>query len=442
MKLGLNKKIFLITLTLFIFVDIVSLFLLSNINQIVHGDLYNYGLRFSTDWSYNYWINIDATLITVWTSIFLSIFLIGLLYFRDFKNNKKILITNTIIFLSLAFTAILGIFLTVALDKIVSVDLGLYYGVQYDFQWTQEYFLFFRLFLAIKVVVVAIATSLSSWTILLLLKPKLTTSKLASFSFILTGALSLLFSTLYGILLGVNVESGLIGISLGVNIGLGLIIIGVIIGYITSQEFVKKKNLTTQVISTYQYIEENLKKFGQFDKAVYIPSYLTKENTNTVLILKNTNEKNFKTKTKNSKKIITKAYALIPPGNELLKLFEKKLNINFIKVNMDFLQKNLPNLITEDLEIATDLQIENQKESVTVNFDNSIFYDISFDQKFSEILNFIGCPLSSAIGCVIADATGKLITITEYKTNKQRTNTVVTYKFMEETIKLTYDSLN
>ena len=428
MKLEFNKKIFFILLVFFIVIDIISTCLLFSITQIIHGDLYNFGLKFSTIWANNYWINMDTTQTTVWASMILSGFLIGLLCLKNFKDNKKILTISFIIFLSVTFTAVLGIFLMTALDKIVLIDLGLY-GVAYDFQWTHEYYLFTRFFLGLKIAIVVATTLLSSWTGLLLLKPKQIISKLASIVLMITGGFTLLLSTLSGI-------------SDGVIVGFGLIITGIIIGYITSQEFIKKDLLISQLTSTYDYIEENIKKFGKFDKAVYIPSYLTKDNENTILLLKNINEANPKTKNINSTKIVTKAYTLTPPGNELVQLFEKKLNTNFAKIDLSFLQKNLPQLITEDLEIATNLLIQREEETVKVEFDNSVFNDKSFDQKFSGILKTFGCPLSSAIGCAIAKATGKLTAIKEYSINYQRKNVSVKYELMPETVKLTFDNLN
>ena len=381
----------------------------------------------------------DLSLISVWTSIVLLGFLILTFYFSDFKSNKRVLTISSIVFLAISFTAVLGIFFMTSLDKIVSFDLGP--ELQYVFDWTHKYYLSSRLFVGLKIASCAITILLSIWAYIKMKKPKQKISKLISITLIIVGTLTVLYSAL---LSTQTIEAATITpymkiLSIGVNIGLGLILTGIIIGYLTSQEFIKKNILTSQLISTYGYLEENLKKFGKFDKAVYVSSSLRKDDGNTVLILKNISETNPKTAT--STKIITKAYALIPPGNELTQLFEKKLKTNFAKVNMGFLQKNLPNLITEDLEIATNLQIKNPEDSITVNFENSIFSDNRFNQKFSEILKTFGCPLSSAIGCAIAKATGKLVTITEYQTNEQRKSTSVTYKLMEETIKLTYDNL-
>ena len=425
MKLRFNRKTFFIFLVLIVVIDIISAYLLFNIDQIVHGDLYHYGLIFDIVWANNYWITMSATLITVWISIFLSGFLITILYFSDLKT-KKVQALSSILLLIIAFTTILGLSLITNIDKIVSVDLGLKFGVQYDFRWTHNYYLISRLFFGLKISAVAIATFLSSWTLLLLLKPNQTASKLKSYVPIIIGALILLFSTLSSL-------------ALGVNLGLGLILIGIIVGYITSQEFIKKKILTSQLTSTYAYLEENIKKIGKFDNAIYYPSYLTKDNINTIILIKEINKTNSENKTTKSTK--TKAYHIVPPGNELVQLFEKKLKTNFAKVDIAFLQKNLPTLITENLEIASNLQITQQEETIHVEIENSIYNDYIFYQKFSQILKTFGCPLSSAIGCAIAKATGKLTIITEYTTHEQQKSTNVTYNLLSETIKLNLDNL-
>ena len=440
MKLGFNK-IFFILLAFLIVVDIISAYLLFNIDQIVNGDLYHFGLNFDINWANKYWPNMETALLTSWISLLLSGFLIGLLYFRDLKSSKKVLVISSILLLSITFVTVISIFSMTVLDKLVSVDLELY-GVQYDFQWTHNYYLVSRLFLGLKIVAAAVTTLFSSWTMLLLLKLKQTIPKLVSITLLIVGALLVLISTLLTtqIIHVEEITQYSLSLSLGVNIGLGLILSGIVIGYITSQEFIKKEILTSQLTSTYGYLEENIKKFGKFDKAVYFPSYLAKDNSNTVLLLKKIRKTNLETNTAKSTKIVTKAFTIIPPGNELVQLFEKKLKTNFANVNLAFLQKNLPNLIVEDLEIATNLQMTLQEESVKVEFENSIFTDNRFDQKFSDILKTFGCPLSSAIGCAIAKVTGKITNISEYSIDKQRKNTSVTYKLMQETINLTYDT--
>ena len=127
-------------------------------------------------------------------------------------------------------------------------------------------------------------------------------------------------------------------------------------------------------------------------------------------------------KIKNSKK-------LPAPGNQLTKLFEKTLNTEFIETNITFLIKKLPQLIIENLEIATDFQIRNKKETIEIEFENSIYEDKEFTKEFSEIISQIGDPLTSATACAIAKATQKTLAITSYEINKQKVIRCHSYLF-------------
>jgi uncharacterized Zn-finger protein len=53
------------------------IFLLNNIDSIVHGDLYNYGLQMSTDWASPYWTYLRLNYVLLGVPIGLSLFAIG-----------------------------------------------------------------------------------------------------------------------------------------------------------------------------------------------------------------------------------------------------------------------------------------------------------------------------------------------------------------------------
>jgi uncharacterized Zn-finger protein len=49
------KRIYQVVLVLWFISAVVMIFLLDNIDSIIHGDLYNYGLQMSTEWANPYW---------------------------------------------------------------------------------------------------------------------------------------------------------------------------------------------------------------------------------------------------------------------------------------------------------------------------------------------------------------------------------------------------
>jgi uncharacterized Zn-finger protein len=54
------------------------IFLLNNIDSIVHGDLYNYGLQMSTEWANPYWTYLRLNYVLLGVPIALSVFAIAI----------------------------------------------------------------------------------------------------------------------------------------------------------------------------------------------------------------------------------------------------------------------------------------------------------------------------------------------------------------------------
>jgi len=63
------------------------MFSLNNISQIVHGELYNFGLQFSYRWAMPYWVFSGIVFGLCWASILVSISMTFYLLRRGQKNN-------------------------------------------------------------------------------------------------------------------------------------------------------------------------------------------------------------------------------------------------------------------------------------------------------------------------------------------------------------------
>jgi len=103
---------------------------------------------------------------------------------------------------------------------------------------------------------------------------------------------------------------------------------------------------------------------------------------------------------------------LTPPGLGLVNLFEEELGINFAKVDLNYLQNNLPKLFIEGLEIAEDLEMNVENNLVHLKMKGTIYNDFCNKvRKLSNICNSFGCPLCSSIAIALTRATGKPIII-------------------------------
>ena len=73
-----NNGFYRIVLATWIISAVVMIFLLNNIDSIVHGDLYNYGLQMSTEWANPYWTYLRLNYVLLGIPIALSVFAIAI----------------------------------------------------------------------------------------------------------------------------------------------------------------------------------------------------------------------------------------------------------------------------------------------------------------------------------------------------------------------------
>jgi hypothetical protein len=123
---------------------------------------------------------------------------------------------------------------------------------------------------------------------------------------------------------------------------------------------------------------------------------------------------------------------LTPPGDELARLFEKKLETSFTKVDLKYLQQNMPKLFIEDLEIARNFEMRIEDNKVHVKIENSTFQNLTEKTIPLALYSKLGCPINSAIACALAKATGKPITIEKQEMSEDGKKMEIEYHLLEE----------
>ena len=123
-----------------------------------------------------------------------------------------------------------------------------------------------------------------------------------------------------------------------------------------------------------------------------------------------------------------------PPGAYLARYFEKKLETSLTKVDLQYVQNNLPKIIIEELEIAHDFKINiKQQTQIVTKTSNSIFNKQTNTKNQSEAtLNDSLSPLNSAIACAIAKTTGQLVKIEKSQTSNNGKDLEITYDLLVE----------
>jgi len=122
---------------------------------------------------------------------------------------------------------------------------------------------------------------------------------------------------------------------------------------------------------------------------------------------------------------------LTPPGLALSKLLEKENRKPFTETSLKGLQKQLPKLL-EELQITKNATAQTEGNTVIIETNNHIFEDLCKEtRKLEKTHETIGCPLSSALACLLAKATGKPVTIEKEETLPDAT-TRIQYTLLEE----------
>ena len=121
---------------------------------------------------------------------------------------------------------------------------------------------------------------------------------------------------------------------------------------------------------------------------------------------------------------------LTPPGFHISKLIEKEFHTNLSFANIEHIKNNIEKVLVEGLEITRSLKINSYDDFIEVNAKGNIFYDIISKMQGQKRYKQIGDPFSSAIACVLALVTRKIIVIKEIDTNQATNDIKIIYELI------------
>ena len=439
-KILFRPKIIALLLFLILLMGTLSVFFFTRLDNIVHGDLYRYGLQFSAEWAIPYWTYSRLILSFLGVAMLMTCISIPLtlLLMRDPKIVSARPVTGILLIIGIAMF-FLSVFFFTRLDNIVHGDLYRY-GLQFSAEWAIPYWTHSRLildFLAVaigisgtSVVLISISTPTRERLLLPSPHPVLRTrapmnlTRLTCYLLTSAGVIALFFS--------INFNSSIIAL-----IGLGLIFWGVILIYIRPRGYVREILLDKTMLPVVTNLNQMIEELGYEGKGTYLPPKYFKsfESRKVYIGARKDTELPLPRETLDEDKMFIRnpIRALItPPGIELKRLFEKTLGTSFARVDLQFLEQNMPKLLVEDLEIAQEVEMETKNDRVFVKTKNSIYQSICKEvQKLSKTSYSLGCPLHSAIACALAEATGKLIVIEKVQTSADDQTTRIEYHILE-----------
>nr|MDO8046136.1 hypothetical protein [Candidatus Baldrarchaeota archaeon] len=229
-------------------------------------------------------------------------------------------------------------------------------------------------------------------------------------AFVILGVLSLIFSILK--------ESQILAF-----IGLGLTFWGALFLFIKPVRYVRSELLHSASLSSYLTLDriiKDLKFKGKsyyippYPKDVYLPEYLRglKEMKVFISADKGSSIPSIEEMAKNKFLLKNpKGICVAPPGLGLLTQIERELRKDLTKLDLNSLCENLPKVLTEDLQVAKEMEIKTEENGVYIKISDSTYSDLYSKERNLKSVHLLGCPLISAIICATAKATGKIVTI-------------------------------
>ena len=244
-------------------------------------------------------------------------------------------------------------------------------------------------------------------------------STIAGYTMIATGILSLAFS--------VYASSTIL-----VFMGLGLTFWGALLLFIRPQKYVRSVLMDSTALSSLRTIDRIMTDLGYLEKGIYIPRgnperavvFVPSEPFGRIPKAKEIEDQTF---IKNPKGI-----AMVPPGLALANLIEKELGVDLRKCSLEALSERLPKLLIEDLEMAQNFEMHVNGDEVRFKFDESIYSDFCHKLSIStRVCAGLGCPICSAMACVLAISTGRPVSFEGDKYSADGKSLESTYRILE-----------
>ena len=241
-------------------------------------------------------------------------------------------------------------------------------------------------------------------------------------------------------------SAGSIALALSINyassilafIGLGLVFWGGLLFYIRPERYVKEALLDKMALPPLVSLNEIMTGLGYKSKGIHLPpKYFTNFESAKVYFSAENNAKlpSPEEMQKNENRVFLKnpdGILITSPGFELTELFEKNLGTNLTKVDLQYLEKNMPKLLI-DLEIAQKVEMHSTDSRVNVKIEGSITKGICKEiGRLSSICGSLGCPLCSSIALALAKATGKPIIIEKGLASEDGQILEIEYRLLEE----------
>ncbi|MBN2604125.1 MAG: hypothetical protein JXA91_08345 [Candidatus Thermoplasmatota archaeon] len=219
-------------------------------------------------------------------------------------------------------------------------------------------------------------------------------------------------------------------------IGITLLFWAIIFLYIQPEKHIKKSLMDAVLAPQSLTINQLIRELGYKGKPIYLPSgYFKTINTNKLFLSKDDktnlpppgNSLNLENEIllTNSKSLL-----LNPSGLQLSHIFQRRFDKTFSKSDLTYIQQKLQEIITQDLELARKFELAITKNQVSLKINQSIFTGLQNYEK-SIMPNIMGCPICSAVACILTNFTGKPLVVEAIENLENGKVLQVTLRFLD-----------
>lgn len=221
-------------------------------------------------------------------------------------------------------------------------------------------------------------------------------------------------------------------------IGIALLFWGALVLFIRPVKYIKAELLSSTALSTFTAVNTIIENLGYKGKGIYLPPKYFKESRTVKLLISAQENMTIPTQEEISEEAVffknPQQICLTPSGLDLANLFEDELGMDFIETDFNYLQKNLPKLFIEGLEIAEDFKMSLRPNMIRIRILNSIYKDLCLAARklANTSCTSFACPLCSSIACVLSRVSGKPVTIQRSRVSSDGEKMEVFYQILEE----------
>ena len=259
---------------------------------------------------------------------------------------------------------------------------------------------------------------------------KSTVSARISVLFLISGILSLAFS--------IYSESQILAL-----IGLGLTFWGALFILVKPRKLVEDSLLYSASIPPYLTADRIINDFSYKGKGYYIPPYpqdvylpeylkglkaslvfISAKNDSEMPSIEEIAKGKFMSKTQ-------KGVLMAPPGSGILTQIESKTKMDFTKMALNELCEVLPPFITQDLNLAKEMEMKLDGDQIRLKMVDSLYKNLYSSRNNLKSVNFLGCPIISAVACAIAKTSGRTVAIQKQQVSPDGLAIQVWYRIVQ-----------